>query len=892
MGIRFLSFIIYIVILLMVVAVGNTDGSVTGMDSDLGDSDASFLGEDYDDEAGFSIASAGDVNDDGYDDIVLGALQNDDGGFYAGQVYLFFGKPSGWSMDTDLSNADASFIGERAGDTAGISVSGAGDVNGDGFDDLLIGASNNEEGGRIAGQSYLIFGMKSGWSMNLNLSNANASFLGENEGGRSGFKVAGAGDVNNDGYDDILIGSIGEETYLVLGKASGWSMDTDLSTVDASFIGEEWQDDAGSQIASAGDVNGDGYDDFIIGAMWNDEGGDLAGQTYLILGRSSGWSMNTHLSNANASFIGETPGDRSGWWIAGAGDVNADGFDDILIGAYKNDEMDTEAGQTYLIFGKATGWSMDTDLDNADASFLGERGGDNAGFAVACAGDVNGDGYDDILIGALYNDDSHTDAGQTYLIFGKRSGWTKDTNLSDANASFLGEAEDDLSGHAVSGAGDVNGDGYDDILIGAFFNDEGGDNAGQIYLIFSNATPSFGPVPVLKAVEDVPITYDFSGNVSDPDTPLGGLTITSTSPYVTSIDGMNVTFEFPNGILTATVPLNLSDGLFHSHTTVQFTIQPVNDPPFLNIWNNMNVYEDVPRTFDLSIMIGDVDNEDEDLFILLDSPYATAEGLVLSVLFTEPVGEYDLYLNVSDGIETIPDMIHFYVKTKAGPPGAPRNLTATAGDGEVFLTWEPPENDGGYPITGYIFSPWLADGMSPPLVNINIGLVTSYTDYNVVNDRTYHYTVTAVTDRGTGNPSAIAEATPFRPATGPFQVTLADPVVIKRSVTLEWTAPEDDGGSPVTGYIIYRGGTVVEMEPYADVGATTTTFMDEDIKRGETYWYAVVAVNDVAEGEPHYPEMVMIPMEMKEGSPTLGGVFVLLAMLIGMAASMMRRKDW
>ena len=136
--------------------------------------------------------------------------------------------------------------------------------------------------------------------------------------------------------------------------------------------------------------------------------------------------------------------------------------------------------------------------------------------------------------------------------------------------------------------------------------------------------------------------------------------------------------------------------------------------------------------------------------------------------------------------------------TPYGFPSAPRNLVATAGDGEVFLTWEPPEYDGGYPITGYIFSPQMADGMSPPLVNINIGLVTSYTDDNVVNGQTYQYTITAKTDAGTGDTSDIAEATPFSSATVPGRVTLSEPDVTKRSVTLSWTAPLDDGGSPVT----------------------------------------------------------------------------------------------
>ena len=488
-----------------------------GMDQDLGNVDASFWGEDADDWSGYSAAGVGDVNGDGYDDILIGACGDDDCGDRAGQTYLIFGKPSSWAMDIDLSSADASFRGENADDYSGYSVAEAGDIDGDGYDDILIGAYRYD-GGNKAGQTYLIFGKPSGWAMDTPLSASDASFLGEDINDYSGYSVAGAGDVNGDGYDDILIGAYFNEeagfgsgqTYLIFGKSSGWVMDTDLSTSDASFRGEDIDDYSGRAVAGAGDVNGDGYDDILIGAWGDDDGGDWAGQTYLILGKASGWSMDTDLSASDASFLGENGYDRSGWSVAGAGDVNGDGYDDILIGAKNNGDEAQDSGQTYLIFGKHSSWVMDMPLSESNASFWGEGRDDYSGNSVVSAGDINGDGYDDILIGAYNNDDGGEDTGQTYLILGKTSGWSMDTGLSASDASFEGEYEGDTAGRSVAGAGDVNGDGFDDILIGAPGSDDGATNAGQTYLIFPDHNSKPISITSVKAYFDDEYSHEIT----------------------------------------------------------------------------------------------------------------------------------------------------------------------------------------------------------------------------------------------------------------------------------------------------------------------------------------------------------------------------------------------
>jgi len=482
-----------------------------GRNTNLSDVDASFLGEVEQDAAGKSVSMVGDVNGDGFDDLLIGADYNDDSGFYAGKAYLIFGKKYGWNMDTFLNDADASFTGTES-ENLGQTVAGAGDVNGDGFDDFMIAVRGYNMINKLAGKVYLFLGRRSGWSRNMKATTADATFLGEAKDDFAGWSLDGAGDVNGDGFDDILIGAPGPtserrtgKTYLIFGKASGWSHNTSLFFADAYYQGGGSGDSSGTSVAGAGDVNGDGFDDFLIGSPYNDETPNDSGQAYLIFGKGDGWSRDNHLSVSGASFRGEDHGDFAGGAVGGAGDVNGDGFDDILIGAGRAEAGgEITTGQAYLFLGGSEGWQMDISLTEADASFLGEDKHDWAGDEVCGAGDINGDGYDDFLVGAYANEGGYgTKGGQTYLILGKRTGWSINQSLSLADASFLGERDNDNAGQSISGGGDINGDGYDDILIGAPGNDEfGGDWRGQIYVIFpdKNSIPHY--ITSLKAFSD------------------------------------------------------------------------------------------------------------------------------------------------------------------------------------------------------------------------------------------------------------------------------------------------------------------------------------------------------------------------------------------------------
>ena len=397
-------------------------------------------GIDANDYSGFSVSSAGDVNGDGYDDLIIGAPWAGPNGGSSGETYLVYGGASapGTGGVLDLSDLDGTngftLTGIDEDDLSGRSVSSAGDVNGDGYDDLIIGAwFADPNGDSNAGETYVVYGGANapGTGGRFNLSSLDGTngftLTGIDAGDLSGFSVSSAGDVNGDGYDDLIIGADGAdpngifgagETYIVYGGASapGTGGRFNLSTLNGTngFIltGIDAFDQSGRSVSSAGDVNGDGYDDLIIGAPWAEPNGGGSGETYVVYGGANapGTDGVLDLSDLDGSngftLTGIDVFDQSGLSVSSAGDVNGDGYDDLIIGARGADPNgDSRAGETYVVHGGATGTEslvpvMASGTAAAD-NFTGNAGADS--FTDIATNDVvrGGAGDDVIRVTAL-----------------------------------------------------------------------------------------------------------------------------------------------------------------------------------------------------------------------------------------------------------------------------------------------------------------------------------------------------------------------------------------------------------------------------------------------------------------------------------------------------------
>jgi hypothetical protein len=411
---------------------------------------------------GYSVSTAGDVNGDGYSDIVVGCLA------HPSYVYLFLGSAGGV-----LKNPDVIIYDGVADDYYGTSVSCAGDVNGDGYYDVIVGAPLNDSWINNQGRVFLYHGSSSGL-----LPVRAWGFYGRQAEERLGSSVSNAGDVNGDGYADVLVGAPGYDFWendagrvmLFLGSALGLSSTPDwimaIDVAGAYF---------GSSLATAGDVNGDGYADVLIGAKNYSNGQTEKGAVFVYLGSPEGL-----MSEPAWIMEGDEEGTRFGASVATAGDINGDGYSDVIIGEpYYTESGVTPDGRVFVFMGSLAGledsasWQATYHIPNCQY-----------GYSVGPAGDINGDGLGDIIVGSYPN--SWDVRGVVDVYTGSANGLS-DTPAWRGKGAPMSVSTRESFGNSVCTAGDVNGDGQSDIIIGDSYYLLG-DGRALVYLGFRAET--------------------------------------------------------------------------------------------------------------------------------------------------------------------------------------------------------------------------------------------------------------------------------------------------------------------------------------------------------------------------------------------------------------------
>ncbi len=513
-------------------------------------------------ETGYTVAQVGDLNGDGIPDFVVTTQKNDQlnggpgvGFIYEAVVYVVFGErpltgAGAFPASLDLASLDGNngFVIMHAGTVnsngaamLGFSVSAAGDVNGDGIADLLIGVpeygvsgNGTTSGGGTPGTggAFVIFGHTGSFPATIDpfadLDGSNGfAIVGEASGDAAGTSVSAAGDLNSDGLADLVIGApkaanSAGAAYVVYGRNGAFPAVFHLSSLDGTNGFKVTGATSGDQFgASTGTLNnleglGSAVAYLVIGAPGAGSG---AGAAYVVAGYNVPTAAPAFAIGSVDLFqiSGASAGDKLGASVSGVGDLDGDGLGNLIVGA---PGASNGAGAAYVIFGASNpqGNLFPVQISTGDIGSTVHgctfTGGANAqvGFSVQGAGDINGDGFSDLIIGAP---GATSGAGAAYVVFGNKSGLPSFFALSSLDSAHgfavLGAAASNGAGYCVSGGGDVNGDGYADLILGA--PAVTGAGSGAAYVIYGGPTGTALDSNAAHLADGVAQFYDVDGDL-------------------------------------------------------------------------------------------------------------------------------------------------------------------------------------------------------------------------------------------------------------------------------------------------------------------------------------------------------------------------------------------
>ncbi|MEM4730123.1 MAG: putative Ig domain-containing protein [Thermoplasmata archaeon] len=681
--------------------------------------DIILIGENQFDRFGYSVSSAGDFNGDGYDDIIVGApWYGDLTTCQTGKAYLFLG---GSRLDTQPY---WSISGVNAFDQLGMTVASAGDINGDGYDDILIGTNVNKNGAVVIvlggpDRSKIVV-----WTL-----------FGGEEGFRFGTSLSGCGDLNNDGYDDIIVGDpfkhippdYSGEVYIFFG---GPNMNREPDVIFTSSCRLAY---LGISVGCAGDLNLDGYDDVIVLAV--NHNGSIPGAAYVLFG---GESMD---NITDITFTGvHTMYSASYRSVGCAGDVNSDGVDDALVGAFYDSRAGKEAGAVFIYYGGM-------DIDTApDWTFLGEADGDLFGFIAVGGGDINGDGYPEIIISAPGNDASGPDAGRIYVYtlvnlsiegildagikIGPKNIWSCAGIFSFGSKAGIKDFASALSDYlrtAEPTTTDDFGNEFVDVPLLASAKSEGVLRITNLSITYrcDFRTPNFA-LPLNRYLRDHQGNAGPDGNITVP------IRVTSTSPGRVRLSGLEMTRDLPP------VQVGELEGIALDEETAVVTL--------VDLYNYFE--DDIDPDTKLSFAVVSSTNRSAVRLWISGNRYLSADAMTgeKSANWT---GTVEAVLACMDGwgqrtnsrpfkitvrnVEDPPVIISEPVRT--GTTGVPYyyNVTANDGDGDVleFSLVRAPENMSIGPLLGNITWVPPRKGIYEVSVQVSDGKFSDSQGYNI-----------------------------------------------------------------------------------------------------------------------------------------------------------------